>query len=82
LINYFCYIIKSEAGNYLSIQNIDSLSKQKLKIAIFKVIKSYLEKGNNDSKNQILVQKQALDIISSGVIFTNQIIKYALFRIC
>jgi len=66
-------IIKSEAGNYLSVQNIDSMSKHKLKSAVSKVIKSYLEKENRNSKNQILVQKQTPSIITSGVIFTKSI---------
>ena len=63
-------IDKSEAGNYLSLQKIDSSSKQKLRVGINKIIKSYLEKHNNNLKNQILIQKQTINIITSGVIFT------------
>jgi len=66
-------IFKSEAGNYLSLQKIDSSSKQKLRTAINKIIKSYSEKNNIDLKNQILVQKQAKNITTSGVIFTKSI---------
>ena len=66
-------IDKSEAGNYLSIQKVDSSSKQKLRNGINKIIKSYAEKDNNNLKNQILVQKQATNIITSGVIFTKSI---------
>ncbi len=66
-------ILKSEAGNYLSLQKIDSASKQKLRTAICKVINSYSKKGNNNSKNQILIQNQSSNIITSGVIFTKSI---------
>ena len=66
-------IIKSEAGNYLSIQNVDSTSKKQLKSAISEVIKSFSVKGNKNSMNQVLVQKQTVDVITSGVIFTKTI---------
>jgi len=66
-------IFKSEAGNYLSLQKIDSSSKQKLNSSVKKIIKSYLNKGNKNDKNQILIQKQASNIITSGVIFTKSI---------
>ena len=66
-------ILKSEAGNYLSIQNIDSSSKRQLRNAILKVINSYHKKGNYNKKNQILIQKQSSNIVSSGVIFTKSI---------
>ncbi len=66
-------IFKSEAGNYLSLQKIDSSSKQKLSSSIAKIMKSYLNKGNKNTKNQILIQKQASKIITSGVIFTKSI---------
>ena len=61
---------KSEAGNYDSVQNINPSSKKQLQNAINKVIKSYKKKGNIFSNNQILIQKQTLNIISSGVAFT------------
>ena len=61
---------KSEAGNYTSIQNINSSSRTELKNAITKVIKSYQQKGNNLKKNQILIQKQSSNITTSGVAFT------------
>jgi len=66
-------ILKSEAGNYLSLQKIDSSSKQQLRTSICKVINSYSKKGNNNLKNQILIQNQTLNIITSGVIFTKSI---------
>lgn len=67
-------ILKSEAGNYLSIQNVDSSSKLKLRSAILRVINSYLKKGNENDKNQILIQSQSSNIITSGVIFTRSLI--------
>jgi len=61
---------KSEAGNYDSVQNINASSKKQLQNAINKVIKSYEKKGNFFPNNQILIQKQTSNIISSGVAFT------------
>ncbi len=63
-------VSKSEAGNYQSIQNVHVNSKNKLRLAITKVISSYREKGNNNKFNQILIQNQSLDVVRSGVIFT------------
>jgi len=60
----------SNAGNYESIQKIPSNSKLKIRNAINSVIRSYQEKSNFNKNNQILVQKQAIDIMTSGVIFT------------
>tara|TARA_B110000467_G_scaffold164645_1_gene194803 strand:+ start:67 stop:2487 length:2421 start_codon:yes stop_codon:yes gene_type:complete len=60
----------SKAGNYTSIQNVDSSSKLKLKTAIDKVINSYYDKGNSNTQNQILIQLQSTNIVTSGVIFT------------
>ncbi len=60
----------SNAGNYESIQKIPSNSKLKIQNAVNLVIKSYKEKANFNKNNQILVQKQTIDIITSGVIFT------------
>src|SRR3989344_6064532 len=60
----------SLAGNYLSIQNIDSHMNNKIEEAVEKVINSYTEKGSSDLENQILIQSQTTNIITSGVIFT------------
>ena len=60
----------SEAGSYESILNINSNSKAQLISAINHVINSYKEKNNLNNNNQILVQTQTLEIITSGVIFT------------
>jgi glutamine kinase len=61
---------KSEAGNYDSISHVHTSSNSELKTAINKVISSYRKKGNLDPTNQILIQKQATKIITSGVAFT------------
>jgi len=63
-------IENSNAGNYESIQKIHSNSKLKIHKAINLVIRSYEEKTNFNKNNQILIQKQAIDIMASGVIFT------------
>ena len=60
----------SEAGSYESILNINSSSRTQLISAINKVIKSYAHKKNFNLKNQILIQTQAVDIVTSGVIFS------------
>ena len=63
-------IEKSQAGNYLSILNIDPKSKSKVKSSIQSVINSYKNKKNFNKKNQILIQTQTKNIKISGVIFT------------
>jgi len=60
----------SEAGSYESILNVNSNSKVQLISAINNVINSYKEKNNLNPNNQILVQTQTLDIITSGVVLT------------
>jgi len=61
---------KSEAGNYLSIQNVKISSKLKLKNNIEKVIDSYTKRDNFNLKNQILIQTYSTNISVSGVVFT------------
>jgi len=60
----------SYAGNYESILNVPTLSKNKIQKAINSVIKSYNDKGNFNGNNQVLIQNQTHDIQTSGVIFT------------
>ena len=62
-------IDKSNAGNFLSLQNI-STKKNILKNAIMKVKLSYAEKNSENKKNQILIQEQTKNVKTSGVIFT------------
>jgi len=60
----------SNAGNYESILNIPSNSKQKISEAVNLVIESYKKKNNYNKNNQILIQEQSKNIITSGVVFT------------
>lgn len=61
---------KSHAGDYESILNVSPQSSKSLQNAIDSVINSYTNKGNTDPQNQILIQNQASDIATSGVVFT------------
>ncbi len=63
-------IEKSDAGNYESLLNIPSNSRLKIQQAINSVINSYKNKGNENKNNQILIQNQSKNIITSGVVFT------------
>ena len=61
---------KSQAGIYESMLNIPSNSKAKVRNAISSVISTYVAKGNKNPSNQILIQTQTQNIVTSGVIFT------------
>ena len=63
-------IDESGAGNYESILFVNPKSKKQVINAINEVINSYKFKGNLSRKNQIIIQKQTLDSIINGVIFT------------
>ena len=63
-------IESSEAGKFESFLDIDSKSKKVIKLKIEKVIKSYKNGKNYNKQNQILVQNQSKNIITSGVIFS------------
>jgi len=65
-------IEKSEAGSYESILNVDSNSKKDVQKAISMVIQSYELQGNKNLKNQILIQNQTTNIITSGVVLTKE----------
>ena len=60
----------SQAGKYTSILNINPKSKLQIKNSINKVIQSYIDNGNSNLKNKILIQQQSDEIKISGVIFT------------
>jgi len=59
----------SHAGVFTSILNVNP-SKDILKKSILNVIKSYNEKQNSNLKNQVIVQRQSINVKTSGVIFT------------
>jgi glutamine kinase len=63
-------IFKSGAGNYESILFVNPTLEKQIISAITTVVNSYKFKGNFNKKNQIIVQKQTLDSIINGVIFT------------
>ncbi len=60
----------SGAGAYQSIQNVEPKSKKHIIDSINSVIDSYKKKQNFDPKNEVLIQTQSTNIITSGVIFT------------
>ena len=60
----------SQAGKFTTILNINPNNRSSVIKAINSVIRSYQSEGSKDSLNQILIQKQTLDSITSGVIFT------------
>ena len=63
-------VYDSGAGAYLSIQNVNPTSKKQVTNSITSVINSYEEKQNFNLKNEVLIQTQSTDIMTSGVIFT------------
>jgi hypothetical protein len=60
----------SYAGVYESILHVLPHSKASISNAIDSVINSYIAKNNHDQNNQILIQNQTTDVITSGVAFT------------
>ena len=63
-------IFESGAGNYQSILFVNPKSQKEISNAIKEVIDSFRFKGNLSNKNQIFIQKQTLNSILNGVIFT------------
>jgi len=63
-------IEKSKAGNFTSVLNVNSKSRTKLKKLIETVINSYAKNSQPNYNNQILIQKQTTNVITSGVLFT------------
>ena len=62
----------SMAGQYLSIQNINSNNLKEIESAIDKVFSSY--KSDLDNENEIIIQEMIFDVGMSGVIFTHDYI--------
>jgi len=63
-------IFSSEAGTYESILDVNTSSQSEIINAINTVISSYQRKNNHSVKNQILIQNQTLNVVTSGVIFS------------
>lgn len=57
----------SNAGKFLSIDNVDPKNKNELELSILDVFKSY---GENVDEDQILIQKSIKNITACGVLFT------------
>ena len=60
----------SKAGIYESILNVNPKIKTKVEKAILSVIQSYNKQSEAYNQNQILIQNQTKNIITSGVILT------------
>jgi hypothetical protein len=60
----------SMAGYYTSCLGVPVAERKQIRSAIETVVNSYRKAGICDSKNQILVQSQTTDVVSSGVVFT------------
>ena len=63
-------INSSKAGKFLSIPNVEISNRNQIYHAINQVINSYVTNDDYNPKNQVLIQKQAENIISSGVVFS------------
>ena len=61
-------VFSSEAGAYESVLNVNASSSKEIINAINIVITSYHKKNNYNTENQILIQKQTLNVVVSGVI--------------
>lgn len=64
---------KSNAGYFESVMNIEASNKSSIMNAIEDVVNSYNNAPSATSFDQILVQRQSVNIILSGVIFTKDI---------
>ena len=62
---------KSNAGKFLSIQNINPKNRSSIIKAINKVIRSYGKK--NFLKNKVLIQNQIKNVSMSGVLLTHEL---------
>lgn len=63
-------IASSGAGVFRSEKDIDSNDPQAISVAIDGVISSYHDKNMGNANNKVLVQKQTLNVLSSGVVLT------------
>ncbi|MAR78433.1 MAG: hypothetical protein CMD43_05795 [Gammaproteobacteria bacterium] len=64
---------KSHAGQFLSIQNVDIKNNKVIEESIIRVMDSYKKIIKSYLKEEILIQKQSNNIITSGVIFTRNL---------
>ena len=64
---------KSNAGHYTSVLDVDSTNVYTIINAVDTVLDSYLADMDDVSKQQVLIQHQAVDVAYSGVLFTYDI---------
>lgn len=60
----------SMAGYYTSCLGVSPAERKQIKRAVETVVNSFCKAGFSDSKNQVLVQSQTKNVVSSGVVFT------------
>lgn len=63
----------SNAGHYKSILDVDSASINEIQTSIDEVIHSYEDDMPSVAEEQILIQRQAVDVCISGVVFTRDL---------
>lgn len=63
----------SNAGHYKSILDVDSASINEIQKSIDEVIRSYEDDMTSVAEEQILIQRQAVDVCVSGVVFTRDL---------
>lgn len=63
----------SNAGHYKSILYVDSSSKQEIIRSVEEVIASYQQDMESVLEEQVLIQRQALDVCVSGVVFSRDL---------
>lgn len=63
----------SNAGHYKSVLDVDSASEEEIISSIEEVIASYREDMQSVVDEQVLIQRQAMDVCVSGVIFTRDL---------
>lgn len=63
-------VSSSNAGAFSSILNVDSTDERSIDSAIGSVVESYREKGAENPNNRVLVQRQTVDAVSSGIVLT------------
>ena len=63
----------SNAGHYKSILDVDSASLKEIEDSIQEVIRSYEEDSETVAEEQVLIQRQAMNVQVSGVVFTRDL---------
>lgn len=63
----------SNAGHYKSVLDVDSASEQEIIASVEEVIASYQEDIKYVVDEQVLIQRQALNVCVSGVVFTRDL---------